>query len=234
MPPVSTPARIPIRDAAALVLLDDTNPDQPKVLLGKRNTGHVFATGKFVFPGGCVEREDARMNVFGTLAEHVEERLMRNVRAPSFSKARGIGLAAVRELAEETGLYLGSKEIGAPEKVPPLWQPFRQAGVFPTLDGIWFIARAITPPNHIRRFDTRFFAARTSLVAHKVKGVVHKNAELTKLVWASFAEAEALDLMDITRIILNDVRERLSVGLERNIPVPFHYMRAKQRIRNEI
>jgi 8-oxo-dGTP pyrophosphatase MutT (NUDIX family) len=227
------PLRIPIKDAAALILLDCSNPDSPKILLGRRNKSHVFAPSKYVFPGGRVERDDARVNIYGTFASHVEQRLLHKARNPSPGKARGIALAAVRELAEETGIFLGSREIGAPESVPPLWEPFKQAGVFPSLDGVWLVARAITPAGFPRRFDTRFFAARTDLIARKFSGKAHRDAELTKLAWVTFDEAEQLDLMDITRLILNETRLRLDTGLERNMPVPFHYMRGNKRIRDE-
>src|SRR5215510_15673136 len=48
------------RDAATLILIDRSEP-VPKVLLGRRHGSHKFLPGRFVFPGGRVERGDARM-----------------------------------------------------------------------------------------------------------------------------------------------------------------------------
>ena len=39
------------------------------------------------------------------------------------------------------------------------WADFAAAQILPDLGDVHFIARAITPPNRVRRFDTRFFVA---------------------------------------------------------------------------
>ena len=43
------------RDSATLILVDNTAA-VPKVLLGRRHQRHRFLPGKFVFPGGGVDR----------------------------------------------------------------------------------------------------------------------------------------------------------------------------------
>jgi 8-oxo-dGTP pyrophosphatase MutT (NUDIX family) len=97
-----------IRDAATMMVIDRSGP-APKVLLGRRHQGHKFMPGKYVFPGGRVERADRRVAAATALDSRVEARLMQGVRRPSPAKARSFALAAIREVFEETGLVLGAK-----------------------------------------------------------------------------------------------------------------------------
>ena len=146
--------------------------------------------GKFVFPGGRVEPEDRRMRAVGALDPHVEEKLNARVRRPSPGFARALALAAIRETFEETGLAIGVSGQGAPENPPPgAWTRFAATGVFPALDAIDFLARAITPPGRPRRFDARFLIADARFVAKRVEGAVHPEAELVELVWTPLDEA---------------------------------------------
>jgi 8-oxo-dGTP pyrophosphatase MutT (NUDIX family) len=216
-------AKIRPRDAATLILLDRTKR-QPRVLMGRRNPKHVFMPGKFVFPGGRVDPHDRAMAVAGALHHRTEAAL--SSRSPRYTSARGraLALAAVRETYEETGILLGSRDYGAPEKTPPgSWEAFKQNGVFPELDALHLIARAITPPNRVRRFDTRFFAADRSSIACEVPGIVGPDSELSDLEWVTLPAARKLDLPDITRAILQDLEERISAGFMRELPVPFYY-----------
>src|ERR1700746_639139 len=91
------------KDAATLILVD-RDGRVPKVLLGRRHHGHKFMPGKFVFPGGRVERVDRRVWAATALDSRIEVRLMQEMRRPSAEKARGFALAAIREVFEETGL----------------------------------------------------------------------------------------------------------------------------------
>ena len=97
------------RDAATLILLDRSDK-VPKVLLGRRHAGHKFLPGRFVFPGGRVERSDGRMPVATPLHAAVEARLLKRVHRPSPAKARAFALAAIRETFEETGLLIGRRQ----------------------------------------------------------------------------------------------------------------------------
>lgn len=221
------------RDAATIILLDRTGT-APKVLMGKRHAGHVFMAGKYVFPGGRVDPSDGRMNVFGMLDEKVEARLLTRMQRPSSTRARALGLAAVRELAEETGLLIGSRDAGPPPAPSEAWKPFAEHGVFPSLDGLVFVARAITPPNRPRRYDTRFFAADAEVVAHRVEGIVGPEAELVDLVWVSLKEAQSLDLPMITRTVLADLERRLESGLMLDQPVPFYRAVRGLMVREEL
>jgi 8-oxo-dGTP pyrophosphatase MutT (NUDIX family) len=116
---------VKIRDAATMLVIDRTGAT-PKVLLGRRHHGHKFMPGKFVFPGGRVERADRRMWAATALDSRIEARLMQEMRRPSAEKARGFALAAIREVFEETGLLLGTRM----DEPPPALSA-RSGGVSP-------------------------------------------------------------------------------------------------------
>ncbi len=222
------------RDAATLIILDRAGAE-PRVLMGRRHQGHTFMPGKFVFPGGRVEPEDRRMAAAGALDSVVEEKLNRRVSRPSPSFARAIALAAIRETFEETGLAIGVADYGAPEDPPPgAWASFAAAGVYPALHGIDFVARAITPPGRIKRFDARFLVVDARAIAKRVEGVVHPEAELVELVWTPLGEARALDLPNITRLALADLVAALECGLDRRRPRPFYRELRGKRLREEL
>jgi len=211
-------------DAATLVLIDRSRRT-PRVLMGKRSPKLKFMPGKLVFPGGRVDPEDRRMPVYGMLESETERRLLAGVVRPSPARSRALALAAIRETFEETGLMLGTQEAGAPEGVPAGWSAFAEAGVFPNLEALTLVARAITPPGRIRRFDTRFFLADLADIAHRVDGIVGPDAELVELDWLTFAEAKKAELPNITRAIVEEVETRLNAGNSVRLPVPFYFMR---------
>jgi 8-oxo-dGTP pyrophosphatase MutT (NUDIX family) len=212
------------RDAATIILIDRVAP-VPKVLLGRRHHGHKFVPGKFVFPGGRVEPQDRQIVLGSRLHPQVETRLMQRLQRPSAVKARAFAVAAIREVAEETGLLLGQKTAGAP-RLPDdgPWQGFADAGVEPDLSVLHFIARAITPPRRPKRFDTRFFSADASAIAHRIDGVVGPDSELVELVWLPIVEAKELDIPTITRAVLNELERRIAAGFGHEAPVPFFRM----------
>jgi hypothetical protein len=86
------------------------------------------------------------------------------------------------------------------------------------------IARAITPPGRVRRFDTRFFTADASSIAHRVEGVIHAEAELVELVWVEIGSKPLADLHPMTKNVLNELEQRLANGpLRHDAPVPFFH-----------
>ncbi len=222
------------RDAASLILLDGKGR-KTRVLMGKRHHGHKFMPGKFVFPGGRVEACDRVMNIAGALDALVEARLLKRRPAAGPTFARALALAAIRETFEETGLALGTKEFGPPAKAPPgAWSDYAATGCMPDLQDLHFIARAITPPSRPKRFDTRFFALDARAIAAKLDGYAHEDAELVELVWISLDEAERLDLAEITKRVLAELRTRLEAGMSRFLSAPFYYQHYGQWRRDEL
>lgn len=210
------------RDAATMIILDRSGK-KPTVLMGKRHHNHKFMPGKFVFPGGRIEPSDRLMPVAGALSEFVETRLLQHVQRPTLSRARGLALAAIRETFEETGLMIGSRDYGAPDHAPEgPWQQFLQQAIFPALEEIHFVGRAITPPRRPKRFDTRFFAVDRTEISHEVGGIIGPEAELVELVWVPIDEAPALDLPIVTEVMLKELQDRISAGFTHQLPVPFY------------
>jgi len=218
------------RDAATLILVDRSQA-KPKVLLGRRHASHKFLPGRFVFPGGRVERLDGRMPVATPLHAAVEARLLKHVPRPSPMKARAFALAAIRETFEETGLLIGRKQGGPRGKPGRRATLFDEAGVYPDLASIHFIARAITPPGRPRRFDARFFAADADAIAHRVEGVVGPDAELVELVWMPIDEVERLEMTTITKVALRELEARSAAGFNYDLPVPFYRMLHRRFVR---
>lgn len=220
-------------DAAALILVD-RSARTPRLLFGRRNPRLRFMPGKLVFPGGRLEPKDRHMPVYGMLDEVSERRLGERVARPSPGRARGLALAAIRETFEETGLALGTLEAGAPDTVPEGWQDFGAAGLFPNLEALTFVARAITPPGLIRRFDTRFFIADLADVGHQVEGVVGPEQEFVETTWLTVKQARDAEIPDITRAIVEEVEHRLSGGARPWLPVPLYYGRGSRMYREPI
>ena len=211
------------RDAATLMLIDRSGP-VPKVLLGRRHHTHKFMPGKFVFPGGRIEPLDRKMTAISELHPDMEQKLLTRVAEQSPEYARAFALAAVREMAEETGLLLG-EEVNEPPQVPgEIWTEFAKAQICPALGNIHFIARAITPPRRPRRFDTRFFTADASSIAHTIEGVVGPDSELVELTWIPIEEATRLDMPTITGVVLEELGARVAAGMAHSLPVPFYFM----------
>jgi 8-oxo-dGTP pyrophosphatase MutT (NUDIX family) len=218
------------KDAATLVLVDHSGA-RAKVLLGKRHHGHKFMPGKYVFPGGGVEPADKRMPAARPLDRHAEQQLMRAVKRPSPGKARALALAAIRETYEETGLFIGAKAPHASDSPPGPWAAFAQAQILPDLAAIHFVARAITPPRRPKRFDTRFFAAEASTIAHRIDGMIGPDAELVELLWMPIDEARHLDMPAITAVVLEELQARIAAGLRHDLPVPFYQMLHRHFVR---
>jgi 8-oxo-dGTP pyrophosphatase MutT (NUDIX family) len=218
----SHPNRRP-KDAATLILVDRSGKE-PKVLLGRRHHGHVFMPGKFVFPGGRIDKADAKIKPAAPLDKQVLKKLTRGVPKISAERARALALTAIRETFEETGLLVGEK-VKKPTPMPSgPWAEMGALGYAPDLSDIHFIARAITPPRRPRRFDTRFFSVDANAVKHRVDNIIHPEAELVELVWLPIAEARKLDLPTITNVVLQELEARVAQGFGHDLPVPFYRM----------
>ncbi|MFC6789517.1 NUDIX hydrolase [Methylobacterium komagatae] len=219
------------RDAATMIVLDRRGRGGPKILMGRRNARLAFMPGKFVFPGGRIELGDRSMPVVGALSDHAETMLSRRITRPPHHLGRALALAAIRETYEETGLMLGTTEYGPPEEVPDGWEAFHRHGVLPDLEALHVVARAITPPKRVRRFDTRFFAIDRTCVAAEEPGRVSEDSELTELAWVRLDAARKLDLPYITRAILDELEAQIAVDFAPYRQIPFHFERYGRRER---
>ena len=88
-----------------------------------------------------------------------------------------------------------------------------------------------SPPRRARRYDTRFFTADVSAIAHRIGDVIGPDTELTELVWQPLDDIKRLDLLAITEIALEDLHARIEAGFGHDLPVPFYRMLHGKRTR---
>ncbi|MQW86077.1 NUDIX hydrolase [Sinorhizobium saheli] len=204
------------RDAASIMLLDRSR-DGIRVLMGKRHGAHAFMPDLYVFPGGRRDPGDHRLRFAGDLHPTVLRSLKAGEGRPiPDGRARALALAAVRELYEEAGVSLGRALSDQSASLPFL----------PDLSNLRYMARAITPPGHPRRFDTRFFAAFAD-EADIDPSLVLESRELQDLQWIDVSDFSSLRVPEITAIILSDLRNCLESdpSLPRERTVPFYFTR---------
>ncbi|MFQ5700075.1 MAG: NUDIX hydrolase [Myxococcota bacterium] len=220
-------SRIRPRDAATLVLYRRAasgRASDTRVLMGQRHSGHVFMPDKFVFPGGRVDIADCRLRPPRELREPVWARVAQGT---TRARARALALAAIRETFEETGLRLGRPARATGADGPPFhsrarsWREFLHDGLVPSLEVLDFVARAVTPPGSPRRFDARFFMAEAVHAHGGEDATLAGSGELIDLQWLPLAHARALDLPEVTRLVLGEIERRLASPNARSLPVPF-------------
>ncbi|MGF1649871.1 MAG: NUDIX hydrolase [Hyphomicrobiaceae bacterium] len=222
-------------DAASLVIVDDSDHGELRVLMGQRSARQTFMPDRFVFPGGRVEPDDLAVAFCpeaDLAAIELRKLQLRMLGTASDVRARALGLASVRECAEEAGVIVGSllpagmpPESGGSSPAstqPAAFQPSWCAGYAPRLAPLTYFARAITPPGRTRRFDTRFFALRRCDIAAETGS---DDGELRNLDWYALSAIERLNLAPITRAILRELLDRLNAGaLEPSrLAVPFYH-----------
>jgi 8-oxo-dGTP pyrophosphatase MutT (NUDIX family) len=208
------------RDAATLILIDRSGRG-PKVLMGRRHARHAFMPGKFVFPGGRTDRGDGRIAAAGNL-HPLEIDKLKTLSRITARRAHAIAFSAIRETYEEAGLLIGRRGVFSAPVAD--WSGFAEHGVQPAVDALRLVARAITPPGSVRRFDTRFFAAWREEVA--VELPAGPTNELEEMVWLPLAEARRADVPLITKTVLEGLEARLAndPDLAPGGAVPFYRM----------
>ncbi len=189
------------RDAATLILVRRDGP-KPRILVGKRSNRHDFMPDKYVFPGGRVDPTDARAPSISELQSTVENILQ----IKSRRKPRAFALTAIRETFEETGLIIG--QAGETKRGPQNWRPFLEQGALPCLQNLTLIGRAITPPYRPKRFDARFFLAEAEDTLLDERPA-NTSPELVDIQWVDLDEADELDLPSVTRVMVQEIKQRL-------------------------
>jgi 8-oxo-dGTP pyrophosphatase MutT (NUDIX family) len=190
------------RDAATLIIINRAK-ENPRVLMGRRNGGHDFMPGKWVFPGGRVDRSDFHAPFATDLRPEVAARLGKTAAA---TRSRALALAAIRETFEEVGLLLASPAPPRPGNGP--WRDFLAQGALPDLAALDFVARAVTPPASPKRFDARFFMAEADRLISLERQA--DCGELDEIAWVELEEALRLDLPSVTRFVLREIPLRLA------------------------
>jgi 8-oxo-dGTP pyrophosphatase MutT (NUDIX family) len=167
------------RNAASLVVWRQGR-GEPEILMGMRHAKHKFMPSVLVFPGGRVDRADHGVRVASELRPETET-LLRHRAPPSL--ARALGVCAVRELFEETGLLLGER---------------KGERLLADLAALDYLCRAVTPATRAMRFNARFLLA----PAERLTGEIGGSGELEKLEWYPLSRARTAQLAAITYKIL--------------------------------
>ena len=211
------------RNAATMILLDG-HGDDTRVLMGKRNKDMKFMPGALVFPGGSVDKFDGSVPAVDELSANTQTRLLNSMRGkPTTRGARALGLAAIREVAEESGLLVGKNgDFNCPHKD---WKDFETNGIIPSLSGVRLFARAITPPGMARRFDTWFFITRASEVGFTPSTGFAPDGELEDLQWIRPEQAITENTREITRVMLVELIRRLRQDerMDDTYPAPYYH-----------
>lgn len=214
------------KDAATLLILDRAAGGPWRVLMGRRHMRHKFFPGAYVFPGGRVDPMDGRTARADDYHPAVLAKLLVDMKGPKGeTRARGIGLAAVRETYEEAGLFIGRRRPdGPPPKLHGDYAAFGERDLLPALGALRFVARAITPPRRPRRFDTRFLACFAADVADRLPSGLGPSGELEDVAWLTFEEAKKTEIPSITVTVIEEVADRLAgdPGLDPAGPTPFY------------
>jgi 8-oxo-dGTP pyrophosphatase MutT (NUDIX family) len=166
------------RHAASLILWRERAGGVIEILMGMRHPGHRFMPSRLVFPGGRVDLADRTAAAASELTAGTRAALER---AAPVRLARALGIAAARELEEETGLTLA----------PP-------GETAPALDVLDYVTRAVTPAALPMRFNARFLAA----PAEAARGTLAGSGELETLAWMTLEEARGAALAPITGCVL--------------------------------
>ena len=191
---MTAPDPAALRDAATIILVR-RDMAQPAVLMGMRGANAAFMPSKYVFPGGAVDPGDRAVVLSGLPDRATLARLDVDARAESNVTASQILAAALRELAEETGLLIGRP--GASDMTG-----YDRAGLVPDASALHYVFRAITPPGRPRRFDARFFLVDATAISGELDDFSAASDELSHLHWVPMAEARALHLPFITEVVL--------------------------------
>lgn len=212
-------------DAATLIIIRERD-GEPSILMGKRSANHKFMPNKFVFPGGRVDPIDSRIRTQENLSESVLTRLQKHVPAKTSSKRlQALALAAIRETFEETGLVIGTAGAPLSSTQNAEWAAYFQHGVTPPLSAMDMIARAITPPQRVRRFDTRFFTISADYLHTHPEDLENASGELIDLHWMSISNAFDLDLPIITKQVLKVLQNRLQIPKKDRLAAPAMFFR---------
>ena len=180
---------VPISPASTVLLLDD-RPDL-HVLMVKRTSRVAFAPDAWVFPGGRVDPADHDPRLFAA-CDHLDDSVASD-RLELSEGALAWWVAVVRETLEEAGMLLGtSKGLAAPELARRIRTEPHSFAALVEANGVRFdcsliqeVAQFVTPLGPPRRFDARFFVARTP----KGQSPEHDNGEVVATEWVRAHDA---------------------------------------------
>jgi 8-oxo-dGTP pyrophosphatase MutT (NUDIX family) len=173
--------------------------------MGQRGASAAFMPGKFVFPGGAVDPNDATVPATPLTALDEKRLASESARTPT-----ALASAAIRELWEETGQVLGHP--GNWPAPPQGWRGFAATGHIPHATALQFFFRAVTPAGRPRRFDARFFLADAGHLQTDPDDFSNAEDELGHLQWVPLADARQFNLPFITQVVLAELVAHIARG----------------------
>jgi 8-oxo-dGTP pyrophosphatase MutT (NUDIX family) len=195
-----------------------------EVLLLRRNARAGFVPGAYVFPGGRVDPADASPHALGRLDGVTPAQAAERLGLPEGDPpAIAYYVAALREAFEETGILVGAAPDPAatrghdPSRIRDelladrigFGEALARLDRRVAAEGLEYLAHWITPVSEPRRYDTRFFAARSPEGAEPVIDA----REMTGALWVTPSRAVAGARAGALPMILPTVRtlEQLAV-----------------------
>lgn len=166
-------AEQPIRPASTVLALRPA-PGGFEVLMVRRVRSAAFMGDAHVFPGGALDECD-----HSELARQV-------VRWTGDAEEFPWRAAALRELAEETGVFLTDPPgVRVPGLGAEIYAALAQAGAVLAADSLAYVSNWVTPRGAPRRFDARFYAA----VVPPGTAAGADRTEVTEACWVAPGEA---------------------------------------------
>lgn len=189
------------RDASSVIIIKRKN-NKLFVLMGRRPAKSKFMPGIYVFPGGAIDKTDYQINKLFNLSTKLKKSLLKS-RTTKHTIA--IMLAAIRETAEECGLFLAEKKTVKYENlnINNTWNIFLEKSLIPCIRKLNYFGRAITPSFLKTRFHARFFIANFDDFIGKIK----TNGELENIGWIEIKKAKLLPIADVTEFLINRLIE---------------------------
>ncbi|MEC7915762.1 MAG: NUDIX hydrolase [Actinomycetota bacterium] len=196
---------VELRIAATVMLVRDGQQGLETFML-RRNPQSDFVPGQFVFPGGAVDVRDRVTDEIETISVGLNDQ-QASSRLQVESGGLAYWVAAIRECFEEAGALLAridNNELSLAD--PQLRQRFqrhreavyagdltmvdlcRAEGLQLNFDDLRYVSHWITPIGPSRRFDTRFFVARSP---HDQRPA-HDGGETVESCWITPTEAMQL------------------------------------------
>lgn len=209
------------RDAATLILV---RPGESGFLclMGRRHADSQFLPGYYVFPGGAVERSDRMARPVSPLdlAHLAAMGVGGNART-----AAALGVAAVRETFEETGIMVADPgDVGNAPGAS--FDEMRRRAIAPALGRLVYLGRAITPAYSLIRFHARFFLARLGPDSVELGG----DDELHDLSWVPLGEVASRPTIGITRFMARFAADILECAPTLPEKRPVFYSRGRRRV----
>ncbi|MGF1469438.1 MAG: hypothetical protein ACFCGT_25235 [Sandaracinaceae bacterium] len=196
-----------------MLLVREGSGGGSEVFMVRRSAASRFLGGAYVFPGGKVDPDDCDAPWDGRVLGPGPVEAARALGEAEPARARGLFIAALRETFEEAGVLLADRPVersrlaALREALAAEATPFRRllegASLRLRLADLTPFARWVTPRAEKRRYDARFFLARSPAE----QAAAHDEVEVTAGAW--LAPKRALERGQAGEILLAPPTHRI-------------------------